>query len=501
MITDFRNATPSIGYANGSAKVPKKTLSQFISDFADDRNTGVNQKITRSALFNAIEKKDKVKCRQYSQIMYSKNPVYFRLIEYMANILCFYWVTYPSFFLQLDKQEEEITRMWMNSILYLEKINPEVLGREILEKCLINGEIYFAVKEKVTNEKATAFGIQELPIDYCRSIKKFNGRDVVEINLSYFDSIKPEQLDEVLKSYPSFLTKLIQNREQCPVDPATRGRWAVISPDYAFHFSLKKDNLPFFIGVILDLLDLQDAKDINMFKMEQQLSRLLALEFPLDSNDTPVFDDEEITFYHNEIVNLLSQVPGLEVISTMAKVKDVDLSDAGQGKNVDILKNQYDNVYSSAGISSKLMSADNAGTLNSSVIVDSSILFKFLNKFNDFLTVQIAKIFGENSITVHMPPVTFFNQKEKADYYMKQSNYGYSKFLPAVCLGQRQSLILSTAWFESQVLQMQKIMIPNASANTIATKDVIGDDNPRHTKEAEERSEKTEKNRESLEGE
>lgn len=500
MITNYRIA-PSIGYANGSTKINKSTQVQIIEDFSEKREPK-DTKIKRQEVINAINRKDRNKCRIFSQKMYSKNPVYFRLVEYFANILCFYWVSYPSYFLNFDKSEEEIQNDWMKTIIYLEKINPEVLGKRILSKCIINGEIYFVVKERITSKTAKAFGIQELPIEACRAIKKINNRDIVEINLDFFDSISKSELSLIEKSYPDFLVKLIKNRNLCPKDPATGKRWAVIDPNYAFHFSLKKDNLPFFIGTILDLLDLQDAKDINMFKMEQELSKILALIFPLGDDGVPVFDDDEITVYHNEIANLLGQVPGLEIISTMAEVKDIDLSGSSQTQNVDNVDRQYQNVFNSAGVSQKLMSADNAGTLSTSITVDSSILFNFLDKFNDFLNIQVSKVFGDNNYIVHMPPVTYFNQKEKADYYAKQITYGYSKFLPAICMGQRQSFILSSVWFDSQILKMQNIMIPNAASSQTSGTDITNqDDNVRNTKSAEERSEKTEKNRESLEGE
>lgn len=503
MIANYKNTKPSMGYANGSSKTSASTAKNLIQDFLDERR-GTVVKIDRKHVIDAINKKDKEKCRLYSQTMYSRNPVYLRLIEYMSNILCFYWAVFPSFFMQMQggMNNEEIQKQWMNVIFYLEKINPEILGKDILQKVLINGEIFFAVKEKASSKKVKSFGIQELPINYCRSIKKINNRDVVEINLDYFDTINKERLAAIMNSYPAFLVKMIQNRKACPKDPVTGGRWAIVDPDYAFHFSLKKDNLPFFIGVILDLLDLQDAKDINMFKMEQELSKVLALVFPLDSNDTPVFDDAEITAYHNDVVNLLKSVPGIEVISTMAEVKDIDFSNSSQSQSVDNVQRQYENVYNSAGVSQKIMAADNAGTLNISIVADSSILFNFLNDFSNFLSIQISNIFGENNFILHMPQVTVYNQKEKIDYYIKQSTYGYSKFLPAICMGQRQSMILSSVWFESQILQMQTIMIPNANSNTTAMSDVVAEDeNKRNSKDEEERSEKTEKNRESLEGE
>ena len=502
MITNFKAVnTPSNGFANGKTSISSTTMSKVITDFREKTEEGRNRPYSRREINNAINKKDKKTCRMISNMFYASNPVYVRLVEYLANILCFYWACYPTYLTSLEKNEDELKRDWLYAINYIEKINPELFGKEMLLKVLINGEIFIAVKERVTGKKAKAFGVQELPISWCRSVKKINGRDVVEINLDYYSSLSKDELIQVLNSYPNYLSKLIINREYCPIDPVTGDRWAVIDPDYAFHFSLKKDNLPFFIGVTLDLLDLQDTKDINMYKLEQALSKILAIKYPLDDAYSPVFDDFEITAYHNEIVNLLSKVPNLEIFPTMGEVKDIDLSDSSQSQATDDLARQYNNVYNTAGISQKLMAADNAGTLSSSVIADASLLFKFLDRINEFLNIRINKNFGENLFLVHMPQVTFFNQKEKAESYLKQGTYGYSKFLPAICLGERQSFILASVWFDSQVLKMQNIMIPNASSNTTSANIDTDENSTGNSKSAEERSDKTEQNRESLEGE
>ena len=52
--------------------------------------------------------------------------------------------------------------------------------------------------------------------------------------------------------------------------------------------------------------------------------------------------------------------------------------------------------------------------------------------------------------------------------YKEQATLGYSKMLPQVALGQSQSLILATAYFENEVLNLAELMVPLQSSNTMS---------------------------------
>lgn len=503
MINNYMNTnkkSPIGDFAKATTSVSNKSIGAMIANFDSDTNQR-SVKIERSTVIKALKNRftNTTDIRNISREFYSINPIYTRLCQYLSDMLCFYWVVTPSYLKVIDTNDEkQLIKDWFEVLNYVENINPEGLGRSLLLDVIVDGESYIAIKENNPKKATRTFGVQKLPFECCRSIKELNGRSVVEINLEYFEKMKATELAKIKVAYPDYIVKLIETSSSKPRQD--NGKWVILDPNYTFHFSLKKDNLPFFIGVILDLLDLQDTKDINMYKLEQELSKILIHKFPLGEDNNPVLDDQEMINAHQTVVNLLQGVPGIELIPTIAEIKDIDLSGNIQSQGNDNLARQYKNVFSNAGISENLMNADNAGSLAKSLILDFTLVYKFLNNFNEFLKIKINSVFGINDYTIFMPPVTFFNQEEKAATYFKQSDKGYSKFLPAICLGQRQSYILSSALFESQCLQMQSLMVPNASANTMSssqnTENLSG-----NTKKEEERSEKTELNRESLEGE
>jgi hypothetical protein len=61
--------------------------------------------------------------------------------------------------------------------------------------------------------------------------------------------------------------------------------------------------------------------------------------------------------------------------------------------------------------------------------------------------------------------------------YKEQVQLGYSKMLPQIALGQSQSAIINTAFFENQILKLSEIMIPPLMSSTMKSEDVLGKSN------------------------
>ena len=80
------------------------------------------------------------------------------------------------------------------------------------------------------------------------------------------------------------------------------------------------------------------------------------------------------------------------------------------------------------------------------------------------------------------------------EFYLKNAQYGYSKFLPGIAGGTKQIDIIGTAFVEQDVLQLGDWMVPLQSSHT----QVSGtDDGGRPPKDDEDKSDKTIDNTES----
>lgn len=482
----------------------EKTLKALIDSYyvGYDSSPMQSRKVTRTSINQALERRDLKALRQLSRYFYTSNLMYMRFVKYLANILCYYWIVTPRV-KNPSIKEDELLETWWDVLDYIEIINPEIIGPYIAEKVLLDGACYVAVKEKTT--KSSAFGLQYLPLEYCRTRKRYLDRDVVDFNLTYFDDkfTNAQKRKAALESFPPCIAekyyefKLSKSKD-------SDASWVTIDPDYAFRFSLRVDEVPFFIGTVLDLLDIQDVKDITMYKLEQELSKILVQKFGTDSDGHPIVDLEELKTFHRDTAAMLQNVPGADVITTYADVTSVDLQsreNSSGGSNP--TSNITNNVYDTAGISQMLFNANNSGTLSKAITVNETLMFPLLKQIREFLEVRIKVNFSKGKtgkaidFKVMMPELTYSNRNDYAKLYKEQASLGYSKFLPAIALGQRQSDIMASLIFENDILHLVDKMQPPQSSNTMSSSG-SGDGRGRPTKSDDEVSEKTIKNKETL---
>nr|DAD98540.1 MAG TPA: portal protein [Siphoviridae sp. ctTnV63] len=71
-----------------------------------------------------------------------------------------------------------------------------------------------------------------------------------------------------------------------------------------------------------------------------------------------------------------------------------------------------------------------------------------------------------------MLETTQYNYKDLSKLYKEQSQLGNSRLLSQIALGQSQSAIINTAYFENQVLNLSDIMIPPMSSNTMSSANI-----------------------------
>lgn len=492
----------------------EKNIHGMVNTY-EDQNQIVQRKKTRKDINSAINKANLKELREISKFFYTSNLSYVRFVEYFTNMLCYYWMVTPRIkrYGKTEKaiaNEEIIVDKWWEVLDYIEKINPESTGPLIARKVLTEGACYIAVREKTSKKKV--FGIQYLPIEYCRVRKRYLDRDVIDFNVKYFDEkfSTTEKKNEALESYPLCITEKYYEWKALS-NKVSGSEWMTIDPDYGFRFTLRPDEVPFFIGITLDLLDVQDIKDISMYKLEQELSKIIVQTFGTTPDGLPIVDKDALEIFHDRTSRMLGSIPGIDVITTYADIHTEDLQSSQGDRSSDPTGKILSNVYNSAGISEKLFNADNAGTLVKSLIKDESLMYTLLKQFNSFLKTRISVNFEKGKVgkmlnfNITMPEISYINQADKIKLFKEQASLGYSKFLPAIAIGQRQSDIMSALFFENDVLDLISMMKPPASSNTVSsntepkkTKKEEPQTKGRPKKDETEVSEKTVKNRETI---
>lgn len=388
----------------------------------------------------------------------------------MAFLYRYDWFITPVIYDQTIKTDKVIEGWYKSSILLENSRLKKNLG-EIALKVIKNG-CYYGYK---VNQKTSSY-LQELPVDYCRTRYKLNGKPAVEFNIKYFNDTFSDinYRLRVLKMFPKEFQKAYLAFQQgtLPKDfQSDDTGWFLLEPSNTVKFNLSSSDAPLFIPVIPAIIDLEDAKELDKKKMAQQILKIIIQKMPIDKNGDLIFDVEEAQQLHQNAVAMLSQAIGVDVLTTFAEVDVADLSDKGNVSSVDQLDKVERTVYNEAGVSQMQFNTDGNLALEKSIANDEATMFDLLLQFEEYaedLLAPFNKSAKRLMYKVQMLPTTVYNYKELSKLYKEQTMLGFSKLLPQVALGQSQSTVMATAYFENELMSLDELFIPPQMSSTMS---------------------------------
>lgn len=464
---------------NEGGKLPKEAI---LANLHSKINTYYKQNVgyTKEEVLDAIDSRNIKLLRDISIRAASiSSGIYSRLMWYMALLPTYDCVVSPYLKTEgkMADHKEEIDVIVKKALNFVDKLNIYTTSAYLAYDCLVEGVSY-----KLKRETADSIVLQDLPTEYCRTRYKINGKDIVEFNVKFFNTIINDTDREImLNSFPPIFRRE-WNRYQSgkmPLDSKDWGAWFAIPADLGEVFYLTKDLYPFFVKIIPDIFDWEAIKDLNLIKSEQELSKILVQKFGTNKNGELALNMEEITQLHENALGMIGDIEGLDVLTTFADASILDLQQkSGFTQSSDPLKNFLNSIYANAGISSNLFATDGNLSLDKSVANDEAIMFMlFVNKIQAFVENELRRRFetAEIGLICDFPRITIYNYKDMADLFKGQAMYGYSKRLPAIATGQSQSSLMASIEYENEVLGMADIMKPLQSSTTQSAKNDGGE--------------------------
>ena len=448
-------------------RVGVKSVSDAILKLGDFRRVNPNL-ADKGQVLQAIHYCDYEKMRDISNYFYKVSGIYQRLCRYMAYMYRYDWLVTPYYSdsIKPDKLLEGFNKV----LLYLDKFEAKKFFGEVALKVIRNGCYYgylIARDGFIT--------VQELPPRYCRSRFIVDGQPVVEFNMKYFNDIftDTEQRNKMLKVFPPDFQKgykLYRQGKLKPDFPGDESGWYLLEIGSVIKFNLNGEDFPPFISVIPAIIDLDAAQDLDRRKMQQQLLKIIIQKMPIDKNGDLVFDVDEAQQLHNNAVNMLSKAIGIDVLTTFADVMVADMADNKTSTTTDELEKVERTVYNEAGVSQMQFNTDGNIALEKSILNDEASMWNLIQQFETFLNVLLKpynkspkKVFYKAQIL----PTTIYNYKDLAKQYKEHTQLGYSKMLPQIALGQAQSAVLATAYFENDILDLVNVFIPPLMSSTM----------------------------------
>ena len=491
-------------------KVGVKTLEDAIVD-----NIGTYHKVSprltdKCTILKAMHDRDYCLLREISDFFYRTSGIYNRLVRYMAYLYRYDWIMTP--YINEDREKiktEKVLETFYHALNYLDNFEVKRFFGEAALKVIRDGCYY-----GYTIPHADRLLVQDLPSNYCRSRYSINGRPAVEFNMKFFDDYYKDtnQRMRILKLFPEeFLVgyRLYKQGKLVPDFAGDKSGWYLLDPDRTIKFNINGEDFPAFIAVIPAIIDLDSAQELDRKRMAQKLLKIIVQKMPIDKNGDLVFDVDEAQQLHNNAVNMLGKAIGIDVLTTFADVDVADMADKNTTTATDELEKVERSVFNEAGVSQMQFNTDGNIALEKSILNDEASLYNMIQQFEAFLNDMMKK-FNKTpkkvSYKVQILSTTIYNYKEMAKLYKEQTQIGYSKMLPQIALGQAQSAILATAYFENDVLDLASYLIPPMMSSTMNS-DVLkrlNDENqdktvgrPTNEEQGKDVSEKTIQNKES----
>ena len=423
-----------------------------------------------------------------SRNFFYKDGYYKQIIIHYATLLKYAGLLIPNPSLGKKLSTSHISKRYYNALDYVEKMNLPVFLTDCATRALIDG-CYYGVIVQLDKQN---FSVLDLPSGYCQTrYKDLNGDDLIEFDVSYFNSIVDlTAKEQALASYPKFIRDAYKKWQK----QKSSNSWVIIPSDVGICFPFF-DGRPLFLSVIPASLEYDDAIQTERDRDAEEIRKILVQKIPHLQDGRLLFEPDEAAEMHAGAVGMLKGNKNISVLTTYADVDAVVSKTTGESTSK-TLEQIEKNIYAQAGVSGQIFSSTGSSTLDASIKNDIALMMYLANKFSRFITNSINRIYGNTNITFkyQILPVSIHNMDKFVDQSFKLSGSGYSYLLPVVALGLSQRDIVNLKELENDVLKLGEKLIPLSSSYTQSSDNSTG----RPKLDDSEKAEKTIKNEESL---
>ena len=405
--------------------------------------------------------------RLLSEIFFERNNLYKRLLLYYATLLNYsgLLIPNPSFGKQLS--EPHISKRYYMALEFLDRVNFKEIFTRITLKVLTDG-CYYGLIQELNKEKGKLV-IIDLPATYCRTrLLDLYGNDVVEFNVSYFDSITDQELRELtLEAYPRDIVRFYNRYTK----GKTSSSWLKLSSNVGVFFSLTADMRPAFLSVIPATVQYDDAVDTEREKELEEIRKIIVQKIPHLTDGTLLFEPEEALEMHRGAVDMMKGNKNLSILTTYADV-DAIISKTTSDNVNNSLEKMLQNVYSEAGASLQLFAPTGTQALPYSVTNDMALMMILGNKYSRYITYIINSLYGNANVDFKYSilALTEYNKSDFIKDSLKLAQSGYSFLLPGIASGLSQRELVNIKDLENKELKLAEKLIPLESSYTQSAK-------------------------------
>lgn len=421
-------------------------------------------KYTNEQILRALEQRNVKQLRDMSSYFFGVSGEYRRILHYFSHILTFDSLVVPKIYNQ--EFDENYQKNFYKILDYVDNSYIPENSRFITLITMVEGAFYGY--ERQLNNKVV---LQQLPYNFCRSKFKINGVHAVEFDLRFFDVYKDiDQKIELFKAFPDeFLEYYLDYKEN------NGGNWVLLNPNFARCHKLTDDGVPYFSTILPELVNLKEYKSLDKSKDKMDLYRLIVQKLPVDKQTgLPLLKLEEGQALHKNAKKMISQ-EGVDVLTTPLDVDSVNLQERGQTVR-DNIQRASNMVFDATGSSKLLFNGGSDGGsigMSHSITVDESLMIGILDQFKRWYENKFSSLVtaSKYSFEILFPYITIFNRDKMFDLFKEGATLGYSKLLPVVALGVKQSTFMNLMGLENDFMKLHEKMIPLSTSYTQSGKE------------------------------
>lgn len=448
-IANFKKAFKNMIAASESAYV--KSDNKFVKNR--------NRMYDKEEILRIVEEGDPIERAALSEFFFATNGVYKRIILHYATFLTYSWILVPytkNKYGKSNMKDRKIQAAYYDASNFCSSFQIENKCSVFSRDVFVKGAYYGLIHDN--GEKVV---IQKLPFEYCRSrFRNIDDIDIVEFNMTFFDTIKDEKLrQEILSTYP-----LIVQQGYKKYKFHSGEKWIFLPAEMGIYFSYF-DERPFFLDLIPLLDDLNDYLDLDKKRNLQALQKILVQQVPIDGMKL-VFEPEEAEEMHEGSIEMLQYNDDIDVITTYCDVNLLDMSSEDDEKTD--FREVQDLIYSSAGLSKELFFATTEAGLQYSINNDLAMMMLLAQRYAHFFTTLLNYKFENKKVKFKLLilPISYYNSSEYSSRAKDAAAFGYSFLTPVLAAGLDQTSLTALKVLENELLELDETLKPLQSAYT-----------------------------------
>lgn len=438
----------------------------IVKDLEERQRAEGYQKFSRESISKWLKdpKNNQANLREAVVYLYGVSSHYRRLIQYFVMLSDLSYVVSPRNINTSAVKKEKVVTDYKRTLKLLSAMDIKNSFEKILTVCLREDIFYGTIRE---GKDSTI--IQQLPSEYCCVPSIEDNTLNVAFDFSYFKGNESK-----LELYPPEFTtryEAFKKDNKLKIQPLD-------SPE-SFAIKANKDffdyAMPPFAGILREIYDIEDYKELKMTKTELENYALLIMTIGTKSDGKWTIDlNKAQDFYHNlddvvpkEIGTVLSPMP----------IEKIDF-DTPNNADKNAIADAEQSLFTSAGVSSLLFNNEKASSnaLLLSIKADQGMTYSIVKSIESMLNRFIHRhSFGKN-FKVTFLDCSPYNRKEYGDAMLKACQYG----LPMIsyyCASQglMQEEIDTMNFLEDDLLGLKEKFKPLASSSTLSSKDASGE--------------------------